>query len=255
MAKQFSDWATVYGTTRTTQLLPTCRTLQMDVSDPASIKTAIETIEKAEGRLDMLINNAGVALSGPAETTSIPDIIHQFDVNCFGAMRTTQAVLPMMRNQGSGVILNIGSMAGSIPMPYRSCYAASKAALEVWAWSLRLELKRFGIRVACVQAGDCQTQLSQNGNIEFTTAIPSEWSLATYNLMNKKVQEKYSRDEHNGLTAHDFAMRIERILRRDLTRLCFRYTIGTRGQRILFASRRFMLDQMIEWILDRLYLR
>lgn len=253
MAKRFSQWATVYGTTRTDSDLNYCRTLRMDVTDGTSVIMAVQQITDSEGRIDVLINNAGVALSGAAETTPINDVIRQFEVNCFGAMRVTQAVLPLMRQRGSGAIINIGSMAGSIPMPYRSGYAASKAALENWSWALRLELRQFGLGVCCVQPGDCQTDLSSHGNSEFSHSDRNVHATDIYAAVSEKVTAKYVRDEEMGLTPEQMAGDIERVVRTPGRRLRFRYTTGVAGQRYMFGMRRCLTDRMLEMIIRRIY--
>ncbi len=118
------------------------------------VRVAVDQVLSIEGRLDVLVNHAGSVLSGPGEWTSEESALRQMDVNFMGAVRMTSAVLPTMRSQGTGLILNVSSMAAAIPLPYRSIYAASKAALEAWAWSLRLEVKSSGIGVTYLQVGD-----------------------------------------------------------------------------------------------------
>ena len=116
--------------------------LQMDVTDDQSVQRAIEAIIHREGRLDIVVNNAGIAVAGPLELTSVEEAKRQIDVNLFGAFRVCRAVLPIMRNQGGGYIVNIGSIGGLIAIPFQPLYSASKFALEGMTESLRLEVRR-----------------------------------------------------------------------------------------------------------------
>lgn len=185
IAGRLPRWAKVYGASRTDYELSGCQRLTLDVTDPASVQRAVDQVLSTEGRIDVLINNAGSVLSGPSESTLDSDALRQLDVNFLGAMRITNAVLPAMRSQHSGLILNISSMAAAVPLPFRSIYAASKAAREAWAWGLRLEVKPFGIGVTCLQVGDCRTELSQHSLAAFAqsesaSATPPVRSFSEY---------------------------------------------------------------------------
>ena len=174
-------------------------------------------------------------------------------------MRVAQTVLPAMRQRGHGLIVNIGSMAGSVPMPFRSHYAASKAALEIWAWSLRLELQPFGIGVCCVVAGDFQTELSSHGAATFSAATqnheaPLSQNPDVYSSTNSKAQAKYIRDEVSGRPVAQMAADIERILHSAPDKLRFRYLAGAAVQCTQFAMKRLLSDRMIEKMMTKTYL-
>jgi short-subunit dehydrogenase len=127
--------------------------IQLDVNNEKSVMDAINIIVKENGRIDALINNAGYALVGALEETSMEEIKAQFETNFFGAVRVMQAVIPIMRKQRSGKIVNITSMGGRIAIPLDSIYHATKFALEWLSESIQYELEPFGIKVILVEPG------------------------------------------------------------------------------------------------------
>ena len=153
----------VYGTTRNLKKYPDFNhfpLLELDVKEEQSISTAIQTLIKAEGRIDVLINNAGVGITGPVEETPIPEIEKAFDTNLNGPIRMIQAVLPEMRKHESGLIINITSIAGYMGLPYRGIYSATKGALELVTEALRMEAKEFGIKITNLAPGDFATNIA-----------------------------------------------------------------------------------------------
>ncbi len=153
----------VYGTSRNPSRFETFKSfelLKLDVGDNSSIQSAIEVIEKKHGRLDILINNAGAGITGPIEEIPENEIVNNFTTNYFGPINVTKAVLPIMRKQGSGLIINITSIAGYMGLPYRGIYSASKAALEITTEAWRMELKSFNIQMTNVAPGDFATNIA-----------------------------------------------------------------------------------------------
>lgn len=136
--------------------------LVCDVTDDASVASLVEDVLARAGRIDLLVNNAGVGVVGGAEESSIAQGQALFDVNVFGVMRMTKAVLPAMRRQGSGRIVNISSVLGLIPSPYNAIYSATKHAVEGYSESLDHELRAFGIRVALVEPAYTNTAFEEN---------------------------------------------------------------------------------------------
>lgn len=132
--------------------------LKMDITLEEDIQSAIKTIEENHGGVDVLVNNAGYGMYGAMEDTPIEEARRQFEVNLFGLARLTQLVLPHMRRQQRGKIINLSSMGGKIYMPLGSWYHASKHALEGWSDCLRIELQPFGIDVVIVEPGAIQTE-------------------------------------------------------------------------------------------------
>jgi NAD(P)-dependent dehydrogenase (short-subunit alcohol dehydrogenase family) len=155
----------VFGTSRNpqrTEPVPGVELVQLDVADDASVAAAVSTVVQRAGRIDILVNNAGVGVFGAAEETSIAQAQQLFDTNFFGLVRLTREVLPHLRAQGSGRIINIGSVLGFLPSPYGSFYAASKHAVEGYSESLDHETREFGVRVSVVEPGYTNTSFEAN---------------------------------------------------------------------------------------------
>lgn len=153
---------TVYGAARRVEKIEELasegvKALSMDVTDEASMEAAVQQVIDAEGRIDVLINNAGYGFYGAIEDVPIDKARRQFEVNLFGLARLTQLVLPHMRAQGRGRILNISSMAGRITMPLGAWYHATKYALEAFSDALRMEVEEFGIDVVIIEPGGIKT--------------------------------------------------------------------------------------------------
>jgi len=154
---------TVYGTTRDKSKYPDFtdfNLIDLDVRKPETIKKALQIIFEKEGRLDVLINNAGVGITGPIEETPNKEIVNAFDVNFNGPIEVMKAVLPQMREQKSGLIINITSIAGYMGLPYRGIYSASKGALEIVVEAMRMETKNFGIKITTLAPGDFATNIA-----------------------------------------------------------------------------------------------
>lgn len=155
----------VYGTSRRGIQLAqsTITMLALDVTDDASVSAAISELIQLEGRIDLLVNNAGFGIApAGAEESSLEQAQALFDTNFFGIVRMTRAVVPHMRRQGSGRIINIGSILGVVPMPYVALYAASKHAVEGYSEALDHELRTRGIRVAVIEPAFTKTQFEAN---------------------------------------------------------------------------------------------
>lgn len=153
----------VYGTTRNLMNYPDFgpfTLLEMDVNKEAQIHTAISQVIEKEGRLDILINNAGVGITGPVEETPYEEILKAFETNFHGPLRMTKAVLPQMREQGKGLIINITSIAGYMGLPFRGVYSASKGALELITEAIRMETREFGVSVTNLAPGDFATNIA-----------------------------------------------------------------------------------------------
>jgi NAD(P)-dependent dehydrogenase (short-subunit alcohol dehydrogenase family) len=155
---------TVFGTSRrATGNGPTqVSMLTCDVTDDESVDALVAAVLAQTGRIDVLVNNAGIGLIGGAEESSIAQVRALFDVNLFGTMRVTNAVLPSMRRRGQGRIINIGSILGLIPAPYSTHYSATKHALEGYSESLDHELRAFNIRVSLIEPGATRSGFEQN---------------------------------------------------------------------------------------------
>lgn len=139
--------------------------IPLDVTDARSVKDAIKKIIKEQKRIDILVNNAGYLLLGSLEELSITEVAEQFETNFFGVIRVTQAVLPIMRKQRQGTIVNISSIAGRMGFPVSSAYVSSKFALEGLSESISYELEQFGIKVILIEPGITKTNFGNNFKI------------------------------------------------------------------------------------------
>ena len=133
--------------------------LEMNVVDPSSIAKAVAYIIDKEGHLDVLVNNAGIGITGPIEETPNEEIKQAFDTNFYGPINVIKAVLPQMRIQKSGKVINITSIAGYMGLPYRGIYSATKSALEITTEAFRMETKHFGIEMTNIAPGDFATNI------------------------------------------------------------------------------------------------
>lgn len=153
----------IYGMARRTEKMDDLKekgmeVISLDLTRDDSIVEAVNTVVNKEGRIDVLINNAGYGSYGSVEEVPIEEAKRQFEVNIFGLARITQLILPTMRKQKSGRIVNISSMGGKMYTPFGAWYHATKYALEGWSDCLRIEVKQFGIDVAIVEPGGIQTE-------------------------------------------------------------------------------------------------
>lgn len=166
--------------------------LSCDVTDDASVAKLVDEVLAEAGRIDLLVNNAGIGLLGGAEESSIAQARALFDVNVFGVLRVTNAVLPIMRRQRQGRIINMSSIMGLIPSPYNALYASTKHALEGYSESLDHELRTFGIRVALVEPGFTRTAFEKN-------LTKPDRSLAAYDSVRAGMEVQM----RNGVEAGD----------------------------------------------------
>jgi NAD(P)-dependent dehydrogenase (short-subunit alcohol dehydrogenase family) len=226
----------VYGTSRrpSTDIL----TLTMDVTDDRSVERVVAAVLEREGRLDIVVNNAGMGIAGPVENTSIEEAKRQLDVNFFGAFRVCRAVLPAMRSQGGGYIVNIGSLGGLIAIPYQAMYSASKFALEGLSESLRMEVRPFGVKVVLIEPGDHKTAITENR---------TEMSGGTdaYGDSFQAALARTAHDEQSGPGPEQVARLLYRIVNTRDPRL--RYTIGPATQRAAVWLKRLLPYSVTEY--------
>ena len=166
------DGYKVYGAARRVEKMKDIvsaggQAIGLDVTDYEQVSQEIAAIIQKEGRIDILVNNAGYAVYGPVEEISAEKAKRQFDVNLFGLAEVTKAVIPTMREQKSGIILNVSSVGGKIYTPLGAWYHATKHALEGWSDSLRLELAQFGIDVVIIQPGSIKTEFDSAMDQQF----------------------------------------------------------------------------------------
>jgi len=219
---------------------------QMDVGDRSSVERVVDQILKVDGRLDVVVNNAGIALAGAVEDMDIAEAKAQFETNFFGVLRVCRAVLPAMRSQGSGHIVNVGLLAGLVGLPFQGMYCASKFALEGMSEALRMEVRPFGIQVALIEPGDYRMQLTANRR----------------NRPGSRVQPAYAErfgaalaviedDEMGAPSPEKIACLLERIVDDPSPRL--RYAIGHPAERAAVWLKPFIPARLFEWAVMKYY--
>jgi len=241
----------VYGAARRVekmQFLETAggKAIAMDITDEEAVKQAVQQIIDEQGRIDVLVNNAGYAVYGPVETVDMDDARRQFEVNIFGLARITQEVLPHMRAASSGTIINLSSMGGKIYTPYGAWYHASKHALEGWSDCLRIELKPFGIDVVIIEPGLIKTEF---GNVMLQPMIDRAKGTAYEEQVlpfAKTSQEAYEKPGETSPPSR-IAQEISKAIRAKTPKT--RYAAGKMAK-MLLRTRTFVSDR----IFDRLIL-
>jgi NAD(P)-dependent dehydrogenase (short-subunit alcohol dehydrogenase family) len=167
---------------------------QLDVTDDISIKNAVQAIFSEVGRIDVLVNNAGYALNGAFEDLTIDEIKAQFETNLFGVIRTTQAILPIMRKQHFGIIINMSSGAGRLGYPGGSAYISTKFAIEGLSESMAYELEPFGIKVVLVEPGVIRTNFAN----AMVVAKKSQDPNSPYSQLMQKIASSFEHMMENG---------------------------------------------------------
>jgi NAD(P)-dependent dehydrogenase (short-subunit alcohol dehydrogenase family) len=223
-----------------------CKTLALDVCDEDSMVAAVSAVEKAEGAVGALVNNAGYAQNGPIEEVPLADVRREFETNVFGLVRLTQLVLPGMRAQRWGRIVNVSSMGGKLVFPGGGFYHASKFAVEAISDALRFEVRGFGIGVSIIEPGAIRTQFEQTSVAPIAPPESSdtagEGPGSPYAPYMRTVAQRYSATFRGSAAAEPLvvAKAIERALSARKPRS--RYPI-TPGARLLLATRRLLPDQ------------
>ncbi|NKN35828.1 SDR family NAD(P)-dependent oxidoreductase [Agrobacterium sp. a22-2] len=234
----------VIGTSRKAvpdELRDGIRMIACDVTSDASVAEAVALAHAELGHIDLLINNAGYALSGAAEESSVDQVRSLFETNFLGVVRVTNAVLPIMRQQGYGRILNIGSVVGLIPGPFGAYYTASKHAIEGYSESLDHEVRQFGVRVAVIEPWATKTSIEAN-------SPQGDRPIAAYRQTFARYQAAFDAAMAAGDTADDVAATILTAAQAKVPRL--RYPSGKAARQTSFA-RRFLPRALFDRILRK----
>ncbi len=165
LERGFHTFGTIRETSHPGKLAAGLEIVRLDVRDAESVSAGVQDVLDRAGRIDALINNAGSVLEGALEETSIEEAKGLFETNFFGVLRMCQAVLPIMRRQSYGRVINVSSVLGFLPAPYMGIYAATKHAIEGYSESLDHEVRGFGIRVSVIEPGFTRTNLNQNSQL------------------------------------------------------------------------------------------
>lgn len=237
----------VYGTSRNPSGEKTpYKVIGMDVTDEQSVMIAVNEVIAAEGKIDVLINNAGMGIGGALENFSAAEAQKQFDTNFFGMARVVSAVLPFMRAKNSGKIINISSIGGLMGLPFQGHYSAAKFAVEGFSEALSMEVKPFNIKIVVVNPGDFKTGFTSN---RVFTAKDSKGS--NYDKYFRKAISVIEKDEQGGSSPMVLARTMEKIIRRKNPH--FRYIIGRFDQRLIARLKPFLPHRLMAWILSDHY--
>lgn len=237
----------VYGTSRNPENIRDSKfpLLPLDLNSPETIVSCVASVIEKAGRIDVLVNNAGQGIFGPVEEVPTNAIRAHFETNLFGPVEVMKAVLPQMRKQGSGLIVNITSIAGYMGLPYRGVYSASKGALELLTEAIRMEVKPFGIEVCNLAPGEFATDIaSRRFNAEVAPDSPyAEIYARTVALVNGQVNA----GNDPVMVAHA----IEKIMATAKPKV--HYKIGPFLSRFSIILKRALPDKMYERMLMKHY--
>ncbi|MEM7186934.1 MAG: SDR family oxidoreductase [Bacteroidota bacterium] len=238
----------VYGTSRNPSRyeddIP-FQLLALDVTQPETIDQAISTLITEQGRIDILVNNAGVGITGPVEETPIEEIRNAFEINFYGPLHVIKQVLPHMRKQQGGHIINITSIAGYMGLPYRGIYSATKGALELITEAYRMETKQFGIQMTNVAPGDFATNIAAGRyHAPILEGSPYEKAYGdTLKMMNDHVD--------HGNDPEEMARAIYKVINTRHPKI--HYKVGAALQKFSIVLKRVLPDKVYERILMKHY--
>jgi len=217
----------------------------LDVKNNDSVKGAVSGILEQFHRIDMLVNSAGLGLAGPLEETPFEEIYHLFETNFFGTIRVIKQVIPIMRKQGDGLIVNMSSIGGRIGLPFQSIYSSSKFAVECLTEALRIELKPFGINVCVIEPGDYHTNAVYNRR----NVIPQKES--SYHRRLKDYFDLLDNNIAKGSNPEALGKLILKIAASRRPRL--RYKSGKLFEKITPCALNLLPNRISEWLLARFY--
>ena len=243
-----SGWR-VYGTSREAPAtsLPgsSHRMLRMDVTDNSSVESAVRFILEKEGRLDAVINNAGIALAGAVEDTTLDEASVVWETNFLGTARVCREALPALR-ASKGCLINISSLGGLVALPFQAFYSASKFALEGYTEALRAEMREHGVRVVLVEPGDFRTGMTGKRRV----AAAAEGS-ASYGSAFKRALDIIAKNEQQGSDPAKLGRALERILANPNPRR--RYRVGSTLELLLMKIYDWLPGSVAEWAIRKFY--
>jgi NAD(P)-dependent dehydrogenase (short-subunit alcohol dehydrogenase family) len=236
----------VYGSSRNSDAADPY-VLAIDVRDAESVRLAVDKVIEREGRIDVLINNAGMGIGGAAELATQEEVDLQMGTNFMGCVNMCRAVLPYMRSQRKGMIINISSIAGRFAIPYQGMYSASKFAIEGYSQALALEIKQFGIKIVCVNPGDFNTGFTKARKISQLTTDSED-----YKQSFARVLKNVEKDELGGGNPDMLARRIGKIVEKRNPR--FHYIVAKDPIQTLSVYLSMILPQnFFHWIIRLFY--
>jgi NAD(P)-dependent dehydrogenase (short-subunit alcohol dehydrogenase family) len=242
-----SEGHRVFGTSRnilTGVKMADVEFIRMDVTSESDVISAIQHIEAVAGRIDGVINNAGLGMVGPVESTSDEEVRRIYDTNVFGVFRVCRHVIPIMRRQKFGYIINITSLAGQMGLPFRGIYSSSKFAVEGFTESLSQEVMQFGIRVLMIEPGDFRTGINERRHV-------AEHVHQAYGSQSDDTLRQVSSEVAHAPTPESIGKLIVRILRDE--RPYLRYRAANLMQRFSLTLMRILPGRWFEYLIMRHY--
>ena len=276
----FARGCRVYGTSRqaaralvearTSDLAPLLCMIPLDVTSDSSVEAAVGIVLACEGRIDAVVNNAGFGIAGAVELTTMEEAREQFETNFFGTVRVCRAVLPIMRQQGSGRILNVSSIAGRIGIPFQAFYSASKFAIEGFTEALRMEVAPFGIQVVLIEPGDFRTGFTAARKFvgrgfrpgdkyvgrgfspgDAAPALKGRPTYEAYGDSQARALAVMEHDETHGATPDAVARLVHRIITARSPGV--RYAVGPVSERLALILQRLLPSRLLAWGLAKYY--
>jgi NAD(P)-dependent dehydrogenase (short-subunit alcohol dehydrogenase family) len=239
---------TVYGTVRSGEKVSfSVNYLNLHLTNIDTINQAVQTVFQNEGRIDVLINNAGMHTGGPVETSPIGNIRLQMDTNFLGMVNLIRKVLPIMRHQGGGTIINFSSIGGLMGLPFQSFYSASKFAIEGFSEALRMEVKQFNIKIVLINPGDFHTNNSANRR-NFLAPTGND---DPYKYQFEKTLAVIEKDEANGWEPVILARKIVKIVECKNPR--HRYIISSFEPKLAVVLKYILPGKLFSMILEDHY--
>lgn len=240
---------TVYGVCRSAESYPEItefELLSMDVTDKQQITAVLDLIMEREGRLDVVVNNAGKGITGPVETTPIEEIRRVFELNLYGPIQVIQGALPLMRKSGSGgYVVNVGSIGGYMGLPFRGIYSASKSALSMVTESLRLECEESGIQFCTIDPGDFKSDIRKRRY--HSPNEPDSPYYVTYGRMLETIDS----DVDSGSSPEDLSRELLNILKSKSLKP--HYPLGAPLQRFSIRLKGLLPSKIYERLLKKHY--
>lgn len=237
----------VFGTSRHQQEQPSVpfAWVQMDVDDDASVQRGVAEVLEQAGRLDVVVNNAGFGFGGAIEDTSLAEARAQLETSFFGTLRVCQAVLPSMRAQRSGLIINVSSLGGIIALPFQGLYSAAKFAVEGLSEALRMEVRPWGIGVVLIEPADFRTEFTaRRRRTAASTGSP-------YAGAFERALAVIEHDELHGSSPEIVGRLLEWIIRSRSPRL--RYMVGSFTELLAGILKPYLPQRLFEWIIRSHY--
>lgn len=220
------------------------QTFSCDITDYEQTKKVLREIFAQKGKIDVLVNNAGMGIAGAIEHTSMDDLHKQFNLNVMGLINTCRCVTPLMRAQGGGKIINISSVAGVIPIPFQTAYATTKSAVNMFSMAYGLEVRDFGIQVSAVMPGDTKTGFTEN---RIKTEVMED---ENYHSRIAKSIARMEKDERNGKPPETVAKVILKLIKKK--RLPARVTVGV-GYKFIVLLEKILPRKVMLWVVKKLY--